>query len=132
MINIVFLGLVSFFTDLSTEMVYPLIPLYLTSAFGATPAIVGVIEGIAESLLGRWQAYKMVLCDAYFYLLVINYICYREGNLVLVRRRFMDKIRDVIKTGQFALSYFFVFYIIMQYIIPKITKDRDYIKNESK
>ena len=43
MLNIIFLGLVSFFTDLSTEMIYPLIPLYLTTAFGATPALVGVI-----------------------------------------------------------------------------------------
>lgn len=47
--NIVLLGLVSLFVDMSTEMVYPLIPLFLTSALGATPAIVGIIEGIAES-----------------------------------------------------------------------------------
>lgn len=31
-------------------MVYPLIPLYLTTRLGATPAIVGIIEGIAESI----------------------------------------------------------------------------------
>ena len=48
--NIVIIGLVSFFVDMSTEMVCPLIPLYLTSVIGATPAIVGVIEGIAESI----------------------------------------------------------------------------------
>ena len=42
--NIIFLGLISFFMDISSEMVYPIIPLYLTSAFGATPAIVGIIE----------------------------------------------------------------------------------------
>jgi hypothetical protein len=35
-------------TDISTELVYPLIPLYLT-ALGAPPAILGLIEGIAES-----------------------------------------------------------------------------------
>ncbi|HEX7713768.1 MAG TPA: hypothetical protein VF531_07070 [Bacillota bacterium] len=34
------LGLVSLLTDISTEMVYPLIPIYLTSVLGATPAIV--------------------------------------------------------------------------------------------
>lgn len=33
--NIVFLGLISFFMDVSSEMVYPIIPLYLTAAFGA-------------------------------------------------------------------------------------------------
>ena len=48
--NIVFLGLVSFFADISAEMVYPLIPLYLTAAFGATPVLIGIIEGIAESI----------------------------------------------------------------------------------
>lgn len=31
MLNVVFLGLVSFFADISSEMVYPIIPLYLTS-----------------------------------------------------------------------------------------------------
>ncbi len=47
--NIVLLGLVSLFIDMSTEMVYPLIPLFLASV-GTSPAIVGVIEGIAESV----------------------------------------------------------------------------------
>ncbi len=47
--NIILLGLTSLFIDMSTEMVYPLIPLLLAS-FGATPAIIGLIEGIAESI----------------------------------------------------------------------------------
>ena len=45
--NIAFIGLVSFFADISSEMVYPLIPLCLTAAFGATPVLVGIVEGIA-------------------------------------------------------------------------------------
>lgn len=61
--NIVFLGLVSFFTDLSSEMVYPLIPLYLTAAFGATPVIVGIIEGIAESLASLLKVFSGYLSD---------------------------------------------------------------------
>lgn len=48
--NIVLLGLVSLFVDMSTEMVYPLVPLFLTATLGASPAVVGVIEGIAESI----------------------------------------------------------------------------------
>ncbi|MFM9108616.1 MAG: MFS transporter [Chloroflexota bacterium] len=47
--NVVVLGVVSFFADLSTEMVYPLIPLFLTGVLGAPVAVVGLIEGIAES-----------------------------------------------------------------------------------
>lgn len=65
MLNIVFLGLVSFFTDVSTEIVYPLIPLYLTSAFGATPAIIGVIEGIAESLASLLRVYSGYISDRF-------------------------------------------------------------------
>lgn len=65
MLNIIFLGLVSFFTDLSTEMVYPLIPLYLTSAFGATPAIVGIIEGIAESLASLLKVFSGYISDKF-------------------------------------------------------------------
>lgn len=48
--NVVILGLVSLFTDISSEMIYPLIPLYLSAVLGASPAILGVIEGIAESI----------------------------------------------------------------------------------
>ncbi|SDF72934.1 MFS transporter [Sporomusa acidovorans] len=48
--NIILLGLVSLFTDISSEMIYPLVPLYLTAVLGASPAALGIIEGIAESL----------------------------------------------------------------------------------
>lgn len=63
--NVLLLGLVSFFIDLSTEMVYPLIPIYLTSAFGATPALVGVIEGIAESLASLLRVFGGYISDRY-------------------------------------------------------------------
>lgn len=43
------LGIVSFLTDISSEMVYPLVPLFLTSVLGAPLAAVGLIEGVAES-----------------------------------------------------------------------------------
>lgn len=64
-VNILFLGLVSFFTDISTEMVYPIIPLYLMSAFGATPALVGVVEGIAESLASLLKVCSGYLSDRF-------------------------------------------------------------------
>ncbi|MDR0308635.1 MAG: MFS transporter, partial [Coriobacteriales bacterium] len=65
LINIFFLGLVSFFTDISTEMVYPLIPLYLVSVFGATPALVGIIEGIAESLASLLKVFSGYATDKF-------------------------------------------------------------------
>ncbi|MCL2759043.1 MAG: MFS transporter [Treponema sp.] len=65
MLNIFFIGLISFFTDLSTEMVYPLIPLYLVGAFGATHVLVGIIEGIAESLASLLKVYSGYLTDRF-------------------------------------------------------------------
>ena len=43
------LGWVSFFTDISSEMLYAITPIFLTSVLGASAGIVGVIEGIAEA-----------------------------------------------------------------------------------
>ena len=43
------LGWVSFFTDVSTEIIYPLLPGFLTTVLGASMAFVGVVEGIAET-----------------------------------------------------------------------------------
>ena len=63
--NVFLIGLVSFFADLSTEMVYPMIPLYLTTVFGATPALVGVIEGIAESLASLLKVFSGYITDKY-------------------------------------------------------------------
>ncbi len=47
--TVLMLGLVSFFTDLSSEMIYPLLPVFLASVLGATALQLGVIEGIAEA-----------------------------------------------------------------------------------
>ncbi|MDD2362701.1 MAG: hypothetical protein PHH84_07105 [Oscillospiraceae bacterium] len=65
MVNVIFLGLVSFFADISSEKVYPIIPLYLTSVFGATPAIVGLIEGIAESVASLLKVFSGYITDKY-------------------------------------------------------------------
>ncbi len=48
--NVFILGLVSFFNDIASEMIYPLVPIFLTSILGAPVSIVGLIEGIAESI----------------------------------------------------------------------------------
>lgn len=63
--NIVLLGLVSLFADMSTEMVYPLVPLYLTATLGASPAIVGVVEGIAESIASILKVFSGYIGDVY-------------------------------------------------------------------
>ncbi len=47
--NVLALGLVSLLTDLSSEMIYPLLPVFLTVTLGAGPAALGIIEGVAEA-----------------------------------------------------------------------------------
>jgi MFS family permease len=46
---VVTLGLVSLFTDLSSEMIIPLLPAFLTSQLGASATFFGLIEGAAET-----------------------------------------------------------------------------------
>jgi MFS family permease len=47
--TVVVLGLVSLANDAASEMVLPLLPIFLTATLGAGPAIVGLIEGVAEA-----------------------------------------------------------------------------------
>jgi MFS family permease len=47
--NVYILGAVSLFNDLSSEMIYPLIPSFIKSVLGLGPAFLGILEGIAES-----------------------------------------------------------------------------------
>ena len=53
--NVLSLGMVSLFTDLSSQMVYPLIPTFL-AALGVTPALLGLIEGVAEATASVFKA----------------------------------------------------------------------------
>lgn len=64
-INIFWLGVVSMFADISSEMVYPFIPIFLADVLKARMSLIGLIEGIAEStasismFLGGWLSDKI-------------------------------------------------------------------------
>lgn len=45
------LGWISFFTDVASEMVYPVVPLFLVAALGAPVLVLGLIEGVAEAIV---------------------------------------------------------------------------------
>ena len=79
--NIVFLGLVSCFADKSSEMVYPIIPLYLTAILGATPALVGVIEGIAESIASLLKVFSGYIGDRFQKKKALAFTGYATGVL---------------------------------------------------
>lgn len=77
--NIVFLGLISCFADISAEMVYPIIPLYLTAVIGATPALVGIIEGIAESIASLLKVFSGYFSDRFAHKKPLAFIGYASG-----------------------------------------------------
>lgn len=57
-----FLGFTSLFTDAATEIIYPLLPVYLRQVLGASATSLGIIEGVAEGvnsllkLISGWLA----------------------------------------------------------------------------
>ncbi len=61
--NVWITGWVSFFMDVSSEMVYPLVPLFLTSALGASKSVVGLIEGLAEATASILKLCSGILAD---------------------------------------------------------------------
>ncbi|MCX8194884.1 MAG: MFS transporter [Candidatus Micrarchaeota archaeon] len=48
--NVFALGAASFFTDISSEMVFPILPLFFSSFLGVGKEVIGLIEGVANSL----------------------------------------------------------------------------------
>lgn len=58
------LGFVSLLTDVSSEMIHGLLPLYLTVGLGASTLVVGVIEGVAEATALAVRAFSGTLSDA--------------------------------------------------------------------
>jgi MFS family permease len=57
------LGLVSLLMDVSSEMIHALLPLFLVSGLGASVALVGVIEGVAEATASITKVFSGWLSD---------------------------------------------------------------------
>ncbi|MCK4941467.1 MFS transporter, partial [candidate division WOR-3 bacterium] len=61
--NILCLGFISMFTDLSTEMAYPLIPVFLKDVLRVQPLFIGLIEAIAESTASILKTFSGYISD---------------------------------------------------------------------
>jgi len=61
--QVIVLSLVSLFTDMASEMLYPITPIFLSSVLGTSMAVVGLIEGLAEITAGLLKGYFGVLSD---------------------------------------------------------------------
>jgi MFS family permease len=57
------LGFVSMFMDTSSEMIHSLLPVFLVAGLGASPALVGLIEGIAEATASITKVFSGWLSD---------------------------------------------------------------------
>lgn len=62
--NVLVLGIVSLLTDASSEMIYPIMPLFLTS-IGATGLIIGLIEGASETTASFIKVFSGWYSDRY-------------------------------------------------------------------
>jgi len=111
MYNVILLGLTSFFTDVASEMVYPLVPFFLTLRLGASPAVLGVIEGLAESAASVLKVISGRLSDRLHNrkgLTIAGYTCSALGKLLLalasgwgmvLSGRVVDRIGKGIRTA---------------------------------
>ncbi len=61
--NIWVVTFTSFFTDISSEMLFNLIPLFLANVLGVSTAVIGLIDGIAETTASLTKVYAGALSD---------------------------------------------------------------------
>ena len=61
--NVVAIGLVSLLNDASSEIIYPLLPVFLTVSLGASAEAIGIIEGLAESISSLLKLFAGYLSD---------------------------------------------------------------------
>jgi|GEM_PF-3113160 len=61
--NVFFTGLVSFFMDINSEMVYPLVPLFLANTLGVNKSVIGLIEGVAEATASLLKVFSGWVSD---------------------------------------------------------------------
>ncbi len=63
--NVLSMGLVSFFTDFSTEMILSVLPLFLVGSLGVSRAILGAIEGLSELTSYAFRMFSGALSDKF-------------------------------------------------------------------
>lgn len=109
--NVTIAGLVSFFMDVSSEMIYPLVPLFLTNVLGVSKSVVGLIEGIAESTASLLKTFSGWLSDRIGnrkWLMVVGYgistlsrpiVASATGWHHVMGSRFMDRFGKGIRTA---------------------------------
>ncbi len=78
---VVMLGIVSLFTDIATEMIYPLIPVYI-AALGSGAILLGIIEGVAETTASLLKLIGGIISDKIGKRKLLVFIGYAISSLV--------------------------------------------------
>lgn len=109
--NVFFLGVVSFLTDVSSELIFTLLPLFLANVLGVATTIIGLIEGIAEStaslvrivsgwLSDRWGKRKFLAFSGYCLSTIAKPFMYIASTWgVVLGVRFTDRLGKGIRTS---------------------------------
>jgi MFS family permease len=109
--NVFVAGLVSFFMDVSSEMIYPLVPLFLANVLGVNKAVIGLIEGIAESTASLLKVFSGWFSDRIGnrkWLMAIGYgistlsrpiVALAAGWQHVMSSRFMDRFGKGVRTA---------------------------------
>jgi MFS family permease len=61
--SVIALGVVSLLMDFSSELIHGLLPIFLTTVIGATPLVVGVIEGTSEATVSITKVFSGAISD---------------------------------------------------------------------
>lgn len=80
--NVLALGFVSFFTDISSEMCFSILPSFLLGLPGASRALLGLIEGLAEGLSYGMRSVSGIFSDRYRRRKVMVLIGYAVSNII--------------------------------------------------
>jgi MFS family permease len=108
--NVVVLSWVSFFQDAASELLYPVMPLFLTGTLGAPVSVVGLIEGIAEGTASIGKAVSGRLADRFRRrpLVAAGYgisslakplIGFAHGWPLVLGARFVDRVGKGVRTS---------------------------------
>jgi MFS family permease len=108
--NVRVLSLVSFFQDAASELLYPVVPLFLTVTLGAPASVVGLIEGVAEGTAAAGKAVSGRLADRFARrpLIALGYgisslakpvIGLAGGWPLVLGARFVDRVGKGIRTS---------------------------------
>src|SRR5580704_14313985 len=61
--TVILLGYTSLFTDIGTEMIFPLLPVFLMETLGAGPAYLGLVEGAANTVASLLKLASGAIAD---------------------------------------------------------------------